>query len=102
MKEDLNTIREALERTMSRDSAMGRISFVIETEDAISALTRIEEHDLGTKESGYDSAKHLCEICVDHNIELPKYVIQSANPVGRKAIEDIMKITKRYIAVSNG
>jgi len=47
------------------------------------------DHDLGEEESGYDCAKWLVEYCLDNNLSLPKWSMQSANPVGRDNINGL-------------
>ena len=50
------------------------------------------DHDLGTGNGdGYECAKWLCEYCMTFNKELPKYAIQSANPVGKENIDRYLK-----------
>jgi hypothetical protein len=39
------------------------------------------------EKTGYDCAKWLVDFCIDNKIELPKYVVHSKNPVGKKNIE---------------
>lgn len=51
------------------------------------------DHDLGFVLTGYDCAKWLVEYCEKHDLKLPKYNIQSSNPVGK---ENIDKLFKRY------
>lgn len=49
------------------------------------------DHDLGPDEpSGYDFAKYVVDYCLDHNLDIPKYAIQSSNPVGAENIKSIM------------
>mgnify|MGYP006356488933 FL=1 len=36
-----------------------------------------------TEKTGYDCAKWTVEYCMDNNLKLPLYNIQSANPVGK-------------------
>jgi len=46
--------------------------------------------------SGMDCAKWLVEYCIDNKLSLPKYNIQSANPVGKENIDSLLKnFTKR-------
>ena len=46
--------------------------------------------------SGMDCAKWLVEYCIDNKLSLPKYSIQSANPVGKENIDSLLKnFTKR-------
>ena len=55
------------------------------------------DHDLGPGDTptGYDSAKWLGDYCLDNNLRVPKFKVQSANPVGaeniRKYLFNIMK-----------
>lgn len=42
------------------------------------------DHDLGEEKTGYDCAKWLVDYCMDNNLKLPLYAIQSANPVGKE------------------
>ena len=41
--------------------------------------------------SGMDCAKWLVEYCIDNKLSLPKYSIQSANPVGKENIDSLLK-----------
>lgn len=41
--------------------------------------------------TGYDCAKWLVEYCLDNNLDLPLYSIQSMNPVGKKNIDGLLK-----------
>lgn len=43
--------------------------------------------------SGYECAKWLVDYCIDNDAELPLFVVQSANPVGK---ENIMKLLNNY------
>ena len=47
-----------------------------------------------TEKTGFDCAKWLVDYCLDRNIDLPLYNIQSANQVGK---ENIDKLLKNYI-----
>ena len=56
------------------------------------------DHDLGDingeKEyTGYDCAKWLVEYCIDFDLDLPKFKVHSANPVGG---ENILKYLNNY------
>ena len=42
------------------------------------------------EKTGYDCAKWLVEYCINNNKPLPKYAIQSANPVGRENINSLL------------
>lgn len=41
--------------------------------------------------SGYDCAKWLVEYCIDNDLDVPLYNIQSANPVGKENIDMLFK-----------
>lgn len=41
--------------------------------------------------SGMDCAKWLVEYCMDRKLKLPKWNIQSANPVGKENIDGLLK-----------
>ena len=62
------------------------------------------DHDLGDlydnieEKTGYDCAKWLIDYCIDNNVKLPLYNIQSANPVGK---ENIDKLLKNFINFQN-
>ena len=43
------------------------------------------------EKTGYDCAKWLIDYCDVNNLELPKYNIQSANPIGRQNIDMLLK-----------
>lgn len=42
------------------------------------------------EKTGYDCAKWLVDYCLDNNLKLPLYNIQSANPVGKENIKSIL------------
>ena len=54
------------------------------------------DHDLGEEKTGYDCAKYLVNYCLDHNYSIPKYKIQSSNPVGVANIHSIMQTYMKY------
>lgn len=54
------------------------------------------------EKTGYDAAKWLVEYCIDNNKELPLYNIQSANPVGKKNIDDLLKNYIKYLDNNKG
>ena len=54
------------------------------------------DHDLGEEKTGYDAAKWLVEYCLDYNLDLPKWNIQSSNPVGKENIECLFKSFEKY------
>lgn len=54
------------------------------------------DHDLGVEVSGFDCAKWLVNYCMDNKVDLPKWTVQSANPVGRNNINGIMNNFRKY------
>lgn len=48
------------------------------------------DHDLGNGPSGFDAAKWLTEYCLEVAAPLPRWCIQSANPIGRKNIASLL------------
>ena len=59
------------------------------------------DHDLGTKESGYDCAYLLVEYCLKRGLNLPEVKVHSANPVGAKAIMDLINNFERMKEIWN-
>ena len=58
------------------------------------------DHDLGEEGelTGFDCAKWLVDYCIDNDLELPKWVIQSANPVG---VDNINGLLVGYLKFRN-
>lgn len=54
------------------------------------------DHDLGTKLTGYDVAKHIEMLVVEGKINMPIYYVHSANPVGSKNIIRAMESASKY------
>ncbi len=56
------------------------------------------DHDLGDDElgTGYDAAKWLVNYCMDRDLNLPLWSVQSANPVGRQNINGILNNYKNH------
>lgn len=48
------------------------------------------DNDLGEEMEGKDCAKYLVEYCLDNDVELPLYSIQSANTVAKKFIKNLL------------
>ena len=42
------------------------------------------------EKTGYDCAKWLVEYCLDNNLKLPLFNIQSANPAGKENIQKLL------------
>ena len=50
-----------------------------------------------TEKTGYDCAKWLVNYCLDNDLKLPEYGIQSANPVGKENIDKLFKSFNRFL-----
>jgi len=59
------------------------------------------DHDLGEEKSGYDCAKWLVEYCMDNNLPIPKFNIQSANPTGKININSLLKNYQKFYDNNN-
>jgi len=44
----------------------------------------------GREYTGYDCAKWLVDYCIDHDLPLPEWNIQSANPIGAENIRALL------------
>lgn len=53
------------------------------------------DHDLGLDQSGFDAAKWLTEYCLDRDLPLPLWEIQSANPIGKQNIVSVLSSYER-------
>lgn len=51
--------------------------------------------------TGYDCAKFLIDYCMDNNKDIPPYRIQSANPVGKENIDNLLKSYKKFRILDN-
>jgi hypothetical protein len=52
------------------------------------------EHTIWHEKTGYDCAHWLVNYCIDNDVDLPQWKIQSANEVGK---ENIDKLLKNYL-----
>jgi len=52
--------------------------------------------DWNEEKTGYDCAKWLVEYCMDNDLDLPNWSIQSANPVGRDNINGILNNYNKF------
>jgi hypothetical protein len=52
--------------------------------------------DWNEEMTGYDCAKWLVDYCMDNDLDLPYWDIQSANPVGRNNINGILNNYKKF------
>lgn len=48
------------------------------------------------EKTGMDCAKWLANYCMDNNLEIPAYFVQSANPVGKENIIKYLENAKKY------
>jgi len=49
-----------------------------------------------TEMSGFECAKWLVDYCIDNDVDLPQWTIQSANPVGADNINGILNGYKKF------
>lgn len=49
------------------------------------------------EKTGYDCAKWLGEYCIDHNLKVPDFYVQSMNPIGRSNIIGYLNNVKTYL-----
>lgn len=49
-----------------------------------------------SEKTGMDCAKWLVDYCLDNNVKLPKWEIQSANPAGRDNINGLLNNFKNF------
>jgi len=52
--------------------------------------------DFEKMKSGFDCAKWLVEYCINNNVELPQWTVQSANPVGRDNINGLLNNYRKH------
>ena len=48
------------------------------------------------EKTGYHAAQWLVTYCLDRNVDLPKWNVHSANPVGRENIESFLNSYEKY------
>jgi len=58
--------------------------------------TLVIANDWTEEMTGYDCAKWLVNYCMDNDLDLPMWDIQSANPVGRDNINGILNNYKKF------
>jgi hypothetical protein len=46
--------------------------------------------------SGFDCAKYVVEYCIKHDVDIPRYNIQSANPVGKDNINGLLQSYSKF------
>lgn len=46
--------------------------------------------------NGYDCAKWLVDYCLDNNLNIPAFNIQSANPVGKENIQKLLESFNKF------
>lgn len=62
------------------------------------------DHDLADfhyklEKTGLDCAKFLVEYCADENLQLPQYLVHSANPSGKENIEKFLENAKKHLNI---
>ena len=50
----------------------------------------LDPHLIENEKTGYDCAKWLVDYCMDHQLSLPQWNIQSSNPVGKANINGLL------------
>lgn len=60
------------------------------------------DHDLGTKKTGYDVAKHIEKLVKVGRIAMPDWHIHSASPGDRRMIKTTMESAQRFSQQKNG
>jgi hypothetical protein len=50
------------------------------------------------EKTGYQAAKWLVDYCIDNNLDLPKFNVQSANPVGKENIFGLLRNYSKFRA----
>lgn len=58
-------------------------------------------YDNITEKTGYDCAKWLVEYCMEKNLPIPKFNIQSANPTGKMNIHSFLKNYQKFYDNNN-
>ena len=58
------------------------------------------DNDLGEEMEGYDAAHLVTNICMDRNIDIPLYYLQSANPVGVSNMQSLFINFKKHFTPS--
>lgn len=53
------------------------------------------------EKTGYDCAKWLVEYCMEKNLPIPKFNIQSANPTGKMNIHSFLKNYQKFYDNNN-
>lgn len=57
-------------------------------------------HDLAEdsydERTGYDCAKFVVDYCMERDLDIPAYNIQSSNPVGKENIQHLMDNYHKY------
>lgn len=87
-----------------RTPSPGSVDFTIcrTAEEAIKFIDSLNvvlisfDHDLGTELTGYSVACHIEERVYLGKMKCPRWIIHSANPVGRKQIQSAMESAMKY------
>jgi len=54
------------------------------------------DNDLGEEKEGYDCAKWLVDHCLDNNLKMPNYSLQTHNTVALENIDNLLKNFIKY------
>jgi hypothetical protein len=55
------------------------------------------KYDEYSEKTGYECAKWLVDWCFDNSQKIPKFVVHSANPVGKKNIESYLNNADKHL-----
>lgn len=64
--------------------------------DGYEASKKYQESKEYTEKTGMDCAKWLVQYCSDNNLELPKFFVHSANPVGADNIRGLLNSYNKF------
>lgn len=83
---------------ISFDHDLADFHYDLEPED----YDKMSENDMIIKfgsmeKTGLDCAKWLVDYCLELKLELPDYIVHSANPVGKKNIESYLLNAKKHL-----
>jgi len=59
------------------------------------------DHDLAEEKTGYDCTKWLVDYCIDNNLPIPDFNIQSANPTGSDNIRFLLNNYQKHYDQKN-
>lgn len=78
------------------------LGFISQTSYRKAGKSKRESRRLSKEEkTGYDCAKWLVDYCINKNIDIPPYSIQSANPTGKENIQILLNNYKNFYIEKN-